>query len=84
MGILTALAFVPSLQNDFVDWDDFDTLLLNPHYQGFGWRQLRWMFTTFLLGHYQPLSWLTWSLDYLVWGKDPFGYHLTNLVIHAL
>jgi protein O-mannosyl-transferase len=80
---LSALAFLPVLQNDFVNWDDFDTLLVNPHYQGFGLEQLRWMFTTFFMGHYQPLSWMTWDLDYLIWGKNPFGYHLTNLGLHG-
>ena len=41
------------------------------------------MFTTFHQGHYQPLTWLTFSLDYLVWGIDPFGYHLTNILFHS-
>ena len=41
------------------------------------------MFTTFHLGHYQPLSWLTFSLDYLLWGIEPFGYHLTNILLHS-
>jgi tetratricopeptide (TPR) repeat protein len=80
---LTAVVFFPTLQNDFVNWDDFDTLVTNSQYQGLGLAQLRWMFTTFFLGHYQPLTWLTWSLDYLLWGKDPFGFHLINLLIHG-
>jgi tetratricopeptide (TPR) repeat protein len=41
------------------------------------------MFSTFHLGHYQPLSWVTFGLDYLLWGMDPFGYHLTNLLLHT-
>src|ERR1041384_3178307 len=41
------------------------------------------MFTTFLMGHYQPLTWVTLGLDYVIWGMNPFGYHLTNLVLHA-
>jgi Flp pilus assembly protein TadD len=41
------------------------------------------MFSTFHSGHYQPLSWITFALDYLIWGMEPFGYHLTNLVLHA-
>ncbi len=43
-----------------------------------------WMFTTFHLGHYQPLSWLTLGIDYSIWGLNPFGYHLTNLLLHAV
>jgi len=83
VALFSLLAFLPVLRNDFVNWDDFDNLILNSNYQGLGWAQLRWMFTTFHLGHYQPLSWLTFSFDYLLWGKEPFGYHLTNLLIHA-
>lgn len=83
LAFVTFLAFLPTLQNGFVgDWDDDVNLVDNPDYRGFGWRQLRWMFTTFLAGHYIPLTWLTFGLDYLVWGMNPAGYHLTNLLLH--
>ena len=59
-------------------------LVDNPKYRGLGWTQLRWMFSTFHAGHYQPLSWITLGSDYLLWGLDPFGYHLTNLIFHAV
>ncbi len=81
--LLTVLAFLPVLLNDFVNWDDYETLLDNPHYRGLGWTQLSWMFTTFYMGHYQPLSWVTFGLDYLLWEMEPLGYHLTNLLLHA-
>jgi tetratricopeptide (TPR) repeat protein len=81
--LLTVVAFFPVLQNGFVNWDDEATLVENPHYRGLGWTQLHWMFTTVRLGHYQPLSWMTFALDYLLWGMNPFGYHLTNLILHA-
>jgi Tfp pilus assembly protein PilF len=79
----TLACFVPALWNDFVDWDDDENLVRNLHYRGLGWRQLYWMFTTFHMGHYQPLSWVTFGLDYLLWGMNPFGYHLTNVVLHT-
>ena len=41
------------------------------------------MWTTFHLGHYVPLSWMTLGLDYSVWGMNPAGYHLTNLLLHT-
>src|SRR5262249_40773538 len=34
-------------------------------------------------GHYQPLTWMTLGLDYTVWGMNPVGYHLTNLLLHV-
>src|SRR5712692_3723317 len=79
---LTFTAFLPALQNQFVNWDDPRNFLENPHYRGLGWTHLRWMWTTHL-GHYIPLTWMTLGLDYLLWGMNPLGYHLTNLLLHA-
>ncbi len=57
--------------------------MLNPRYRGLAWANLRWMFTTLHMGHYQPLSWATLALDHLLWGMAPWGYHLTSLLLHA-
>jgi len=73
IGAATATVFLPVLQNGFVNWDDDGNFLNNPNYRGLGWWQLRWMFTTFHMGPYQPLSWLTLGLGYLIWGMNPFG-----------
>jgi hypothetical protein len=75
---------VPAVNNQFVDWDDLENFTTNTNYRGLGWTQLRWMWTTFLLGHYVPLTWMTLGLDYLVWGVNPAGYHLTNVLLHAV
>jgi protein O-mannosyl-transferase len=80
---ITFVTFLPTLGNDFVTWDDDDNLTENPLYRGLGWSELRWMWTTILMGHYIPLTWMTFGLDYLVWGMNPAGYHLTNVVLHA-
>jgi tetratricopeptide (TPR) repeat protein len=83
IAAVTCAAFAPVLQNQFVEWDDDEILLNNAHYRGLGLTELQWMFTTFHMGHYQPLSWVTFAFDYLLWGMNPFGYHLTNLIIHC-
>ncbi len=81
--LATLLAFLPALRCGFVDWDDPMNFLNNEHYRGLGLDNLRWMFTTLVPGNYQPLSWLTWAVDYKLWGMSPHGYHLSNVVIHA-
>jgi Tfp pilus assembly protein PilF len=83
IAVLTFAAFLPTLQNGFVNWDDGAFLLDNPHYRGLGWKQLRWMFTTCYLGSCMPLNYVTYGLDYVVWGMNPLGYHLSSLLIHA-
>jgi len=80
--LITGWALLPVLQNGFVDGDD-KTLINNLAYRGLGWSELRWMFAGFHFGTYQPLTWLTFGLDYVVWWTDPFGYHWTNLMLHA-
>jgi len=82
--LLITTAFLPVLRADFVSWDDDENFLKNPHYRGLGWAQLKWMFTTAPMGAYIPLSWVTLGADYLLWGMNPAGYHLTNLVLHVL
>jgi protein O-mannosyl-transferase len=81
--LVTLVAFLPALQNGFVSWDDQKNFIENPHYRGLGWTQLSWMWTTFHMGHYVPLSWMTLGLDYDIWGMNPLGYHATSLLIHA-
>src|SRR5712691_814968 len=82
IALVTVAAFLPTLHNQFVNWDDDENFLDNPHYRGLGWTQLHWMWTTHL-GHYIPLTWMTLGLDYLLWGMNPVGYHLTSLLLHA-
>jgi len=83
LGLIVIGVFLPGLHGEFLDWDDPKNFLENPHYRGLGPAQLYWMFTAFHHGHYMPMTWLTLGLDYVLWGMNPFGYHLTNLLLHA-
>jgi tetratricopeptide (TPR) repeat protein len=84
VSLIVFAAFIPALSGEFLDWDDRRNFLDNPKYRGLAWPNIRWMFSTFHMGHYQPLSWLTLGLDYVLWGLNPRGYHLTNNLLHAL
>ncbi|HSL49041.1 MAG TPA: tetratricopeptide repeat protein [Candidatus Deferrimicrobiaceae bacterium] len=83
IAFFTAAVFLPVLRAGFVDWDDPTNFLENPYYRGLGWRQLRWMLTANVMGHWIPVTWLTLGADFAVWGMNPFGYHLTNLLLHT-
>jgi tetratricopeptide (TPR) repeat protein len=75
---------LPGLWNGFLAWDDQTNFLENPEYRGLSWHHLGWMWTTFHMGHYQPLTWMTLGLDYSLWGMHPAGYHATSLLLHAV
>jgi tetratricopeptide (TPR) repeat protein len=78
------LVFAPALTAGFLLWDDTDNLLTNTHWRGLGGEQLAWMFTTLHLGPYQPLAWLSYALDWELWGLDAQAFHRTNLLLHSL
>lgn len=79
---MTAAVFLPSLRGEFLNFDDDVNFLENRGYRGLGPENLKFM-VTHHFGHYMPVTWLTLGVDYLVWGMNPFGYHLTNLLLHA-
>lgn len=90
MLVIVVIVFLPTLKHEFVDWDDTDNFVRNVHYRGLGPAAVRWMFTTFHMGHFQPLTWLTLGFDY-TWaeavlgdGMDARAYHATNTLLHAL
>lgn len=83
VAAITFLTFLPAVKNQFVNWDDTVNFVKNHDYRGLAWTNLRWMATTSLMGQWIPLTWLTLGIDYLLWGMNPFGYHLTNIVLHS-
>lgn len=85
LTVATWLAHGGALRNDLVRWDDDVLLVDNENYRGLSPAHLRWMFTSFLAGHYQPLTWLSFAVDDALWGEfSAFGMHLTNLILHTL
>ncbi|MDX6768139.1 MAG: tetratricopeptide repeat protein [Elusimicrobiota bacterium] len=74
-------AFWPCLDASFVNWDDPGNIVSNP------WLAtpavLRHAFTSTHYGHFQPLSWLSLSLDALIGGGRPAVFHLSAVLLHA-
>jgi len=83
VAAVTFIAFLPVLRADWLNWDDEINFVRNENYRGLSATHIKWMFTSLHFGHYQPLSWLTLAVDYTLWGMNPAGYHLTNLLIHT-
>jgi protein O-mannosyl-transferase len=81
LAAATLAAFWPALGNGLV-WDDGTNLIANRHLDALDGGLVRWAFSSFLLGHYQPLSWLSLAADRALWGGRPAGYHLTSLLLH--
>jgi tetratricopeptide (TPR) repeat protein len=84
LALFAAIGFLPVLRQGFIAWDDDVNILENPDFRGLGWSNLRWAWTTFHLEVYQPISWMALEFQYLLFGLNPTGYHLTSLAWHVL
>jgi hypothetical protein len=74
-----------ALQGDFI-WDDRGLILDSSSYLG-DWRNVFSSFTKPFFGttpFYRPLLIVSFILDYQLWGLNAFGYHFSNVVLHAL
>jgi tetratricopeptide (TPR) repeat protein len=83
LAAVTLLAYLPALDNGFV-FDDVDYVSHNPHVQaGLTGPSIAWAFTTGHASNWHPLTWLSLQTDHTLFGLGPWGYHLTNVVLHV-
>ncbi|OQW95982.1 MAG: hypothetical protein BWK79_00480 [Beggiatoa sp. IS2] len=78
---MTFLAYQETLLGTFLNWDDLNYVVRNPHIKN--WENVGWIFT-FYEGNWTPLSWLSHALAYTVFGLDPWGHHLINVILHCV
>lgn len=84
LALITLALYWPVTGFEFVNYDDPDYVTQNPQIQnGLTWQGAFWAFKTFQTGNWLPMTWLTHMLDYQVFGLKPWGFHLTNLSLHA-
>jgi len=81
---ITFVVFLPSLQNKFVNLDDTQYFIENPVVKNINLQNLKAIFSEQFVGNYQPLTMLSYMIEYKILGLAPFGYHLANLVFHLL
>ncbi|MBI3288792.1 MAG: tetratricopeptide repeat protein, partial [Elusimicrobia bacterium] len=67
----------------FLAWDDAANLLDHDRWRGLSWEHVRWMWTSRHYGPWQPLSWLSWAVDYSLWGLNPQAFRGVNVALHA-
>jgi protein O-mannosyl-transferase len=69
----------------FVNYDDTLYVTQNSHVQdGLTWSTVRWAFTTYSVGTWHPITWLSHALDYQFFDVDAGGPHDINLLLHLL
>jgi len=81
---IPAISFFPCLKNDFLNWDDQQYVTENKMITELSWRSIETIFDSIYMGHYHPLTLLSYALEYRFFKLNPFAYHLTNLILHLM
>ncbi|MBE9531887.1 MAG: hypothetical protein IME98_03685, partial [Proteobacteria bacterium] len=80
-AVVTFLIYLPVLDNGFVNWDDPYYVYRNPNIRSL---DIIWAFTAEVSSNWHPLTLLSHSLDYALFGLNPKGHHLTNILLHSI
>jgi len=83
-ALITLLAYLPSLRNEFVNWDDDLYIINNTFIRLLDIDLFRRAFWGFYASNWHPLTWLSHAVDYAIWGLNPAGHHLSNIILHAI
>ena len=81
VAVITCVAFLNSFGGAFV-FDDVHEIERNPSME-----RLFPPWEAMFVGNKlpaRPLPYLTFAIDQAIWGKTPFGYHVTNLLVHVI
>lgn len=87
--LVSVAVFSNTLSMEFI-WDDHSQVLNDQKIRRLG--NIPSMFTSNVWGgvkgeyqtpYYRPLFSVSLASDYAIWGESPFGYHLTNILLHA-
>ncbi len=82
--VITCLAYYPTLNNGFVNWDDIIYVMNNEMIKTFSIENLSKMFSSFFMGNYHPLIILSFAFDYSFFHLHATGYHVHNLILHLV
>lgn len=82
--LLVPLLYLPALRCGFVHIDDPEYVLNNPLIRQLDLGTVISAFTQTPVGWWMPLTWISFAIDYRFWGLNPSGYHLTNILLHAV
>ena len=67
-----------------MNFDDPQYVIDNPVIRLMNAENIKAIFTNQYVGNYQPLTMLSYMVDYALWGMKPFAFHFINLVLHLL
>ena len=81
---ITAILFFRAQGYDFVNWDDDFNISKNPNLRNLDWANIKGIFTTHVIGNYNPLATLSFAVENHFFGLNPNAFHTTNILLHLI
>lgn len=82
--LVSAAAYFPALHGEFTNFDDDEFVTRNTRLRaGLTGETVRWAFTSFYASNWVPLTWVSHLLDVSLFGFEPRGHHLVNVLFHG-
>jgi protein O-mannosyl-transferase len=84
--VITFFAFIPTFENGFLNWDDPINITENRYVQVLSFESLKGIFTSNIIGNYNPLPILSFTLEKAIFGVENLAkvVHANNLFLHLL
>ncbi len=82
ISLISFIAFIPALRNDFTHWDDDVLVTENMTIRELSWHNIGHYFTSYYISTYIPLTLLSFAIEYRIAELNPQVYHTTNAVLH--
>lgn len=81
--LVTVLLYWQVKDFDFIHYDDYPYVVENTYVNsGVTLSGIIWAFTGFYESNWYPLTWLSHMIDVELYGLDPAGHHVTNMLFH--
>lgn len=85
LSVGTLAVYVPVRDHEFLLYDDYGYIVRNFYLQpGVTWENIVWAFTSGYAANWHPLTWISHMVDYQLFGLNPAGHHLHNVLLHVL
>jgi protein O-mannosyl-transferase len=83
--ILTLAVYIDPRHHQFLHFDDPLYVTENPFVkEGLAGKSILWAFGTYAASNWHPLAWLSHMLDVELFGLNPSGHHMVNVLLHAM
>lgn len=83
VALAALVVYLPALSYKFVGWDDTNYVIDNPQITAPDGLSRIWTRPS-ESPQYYPLTFTSYWLEYQSWKAEPGGYHVVNVVLHAL